>query len=165
MNKRNPILLIVLFLFTCLYGNSQNIIPDVKIKTIDGTPVSSTSFENSGNPYIICFWKSCCNSSVNFIDALNEVYPDLVEDYNIKVFAIAIDDKRSSDKVKPLVYGNLWEFDFFLDINEDLARAMNINLTPHCFVYDGDNNLLWQKVVCMVGDEYVIEEALSKIDK
>ncbi len=158
-------LLAILFYTICIQGYNQNSIPDVRISTINGEPVSSTSFVNDGDPYLICFWKSCCNSSLKFIEALNEVYPDLVDDYNIKVFAIAIDDSRTSDKVRPLVYGNAWELDFFLDKNQDLARAMNINLTPHCFVYDGENNLIWQKTVCLEGDEYIIEEALSKIDQ
>lgn len=94
---------------------------------------------------------------------MNDVYPDLVESYNIKVFAIAIDDSRTSNKIKPLVNGNSWEFDFYLDSNMELARAMNISLTPHCILYDGANNIIWKKSVCMEGDESVIEVELSKI--
>lgn len=166
MNKRSlKTILTILFSIICIQGFNQNSIPDVTIKTIDGATVSSTSFANDGDPYLICFWKSCCNSSVKFMEALNEVYPDLVEDYNIKVFAISIDDSRSSDKVKPFVNGNAWEFDFFLDVNQDLARAMNVSLTPHCMVYDGENKLIWQKTVCMEGDEYIIEEELSKVSE
>lgn len=138
-------------------------IPDVELMAINGNKLSGKSIGNGGNPFIICFWKSCCNSSLKFMEALNEVYPDLVDDYNIKVFAIAIDDSRTSDKVKPLVNGNAWEFEFYLDTNEELARKMNINLTPHILLFDGDENLVWQKSVCMQGDEYIIEKELRKL--
>lgn len=163
-NKYLTSLLTTLLLLICFDGISQNTIPEVKIRTIDGEPVLSSSFVNGGNPYLICFWKSCCNSSLKFMEALNEVYPDLVDEYNIKVFAVAIDDSRTSNQVKPLVNGNIWEFDFFLDENQELARAMNINLTPHCIIYDGNNIPIWQKSVCMEGDEAVIEEEISKIE-
>ncbi len=98
------------------------------------------------------------------MDALNEAYPDLVEGFDIKVFAIAIDDSRTSAMIKPLVNGNDWSFDFYLDSNMELARAMNISLTPHCIVYDGANKIIWKKSVCMEGDESVIEIELSKIN-
>lgn len=161
--KYHSIFLIFLFSTFCIYIQAQGPIPDVQIKTIDGETTSSSSIQNNGKPYILCFWKSCCNSSLKFMDALNEAYPDLVEEYDIKVFAVSIDDSRSSDRVKPLVNGNSWEFDFYLDSNMELARAMNISLTPHCIVYDGANNIIWKKSVCMEGDESVIEGELSKI--
>ena len=143
---------------------SQGILPDANLKKMDGSIISSSSLTNDSQPFIICFWKSCCNSSLKFMDALNDIYPDIVEDYNIKIFAISIDDSRTSDKVRPLADGNSWEFDIYLDTNEDFARKMNINLTPHCLLYDGQSNLIWQKQVCMEGDEYIIEQELHKLD-
>lgn len=156
------ILLVILFIIPCIHLQAQRPIPDIQIKTLNGENISSSSIQNEGKPFILCFWKSCCNSSLKFMNALNEVYPDLVEEFDIKVFAIAIDDSRTSARIKPLVYGNDWEFDFLLDPNLDLARAMSIGLTPHCIVYDGANNILWQKSVCMEGDESVIEAELDR---
>lgn len=40
--------------------------------------------------------------------------------------------------------------------HKELPRVMNVNLTPHCLVFVGENNLPWQKPVCMEGDEYII---------
>ena len=164
--KKNHHLAFLIILYSVLYFHvqGQSLIPDVQIKTIDGENTSSNVFQNEGKPFIVCFWKSCCNSSLKFMGALNEVYPDLVEDYSIKVFAIAIDDSRTSARIKPLVNGNNWEFDFYLDANMELARAMNISLTPHCIVYDGANNIIWKKSVCMEGDESVIEGELNKLN-
>ena len=76
---------------------------------------------------------------------------------------LTFDDSRTSARIKPLVNGNDWDFDFYLDSNMELARAMNISLTPHCIVYDGHQNIIWKKSVCMEGDESVIEGELSKI--
>ena len=156
-----------IFFFCTLINStySQAILPDVNLTAIDGSLASSSTLTNDSHPFIICFWKSCCNSSLKFMDALNEIYPDLVEDHNIKIFAVSIDDSRTSDQVRPLVNGNSWEFDIYLDTNEDFARQMNINLTPHCLLYDGQSILVWQKSVCMEGDEYIIVQELLKLDK
>lgn len=163
MKKHISMIIALILAITFNLTYSQNIIPDVQIKSLTGKSISGSSLNNNGKPFIICFWKSCCNSSLKFMDAFNEVYPDLIVDYDFKVFAIAIDDSRTSDKIRPLVNGNSWEFEFFLDANEELARKMSINLTPHCLLYDGENNLVWQKALCVEGDEYIIEQELVKL--
>ena len=134
----------------------------IEIKTPDHEKVSSAALQNENNPFIICFWKSCCKTSINFLQAINDIYPDLQDDFEIKIFAISIDDARSSMQVKPTASGNAWEFEVFLDENSDLKRAMNINLTPHCLLFDKDKRLKWQKAVCMPGDEFVILEEIQK---
>jgi hypothetical protein len=83
----------------------------------------------------------------------------------LKIFAVSVDDTRSSSKVKPLVNGKGWEFDVYLDPNEDFKRAMNVNLTPHYFIFDGGQNLIWQKVGFLQGDEVEIQEVLESTVK
>lgn len=143
--------------------NNSFTIPDVKLASIDGGNVSTARLGNDNNPFMICFWKTCCNSTMKFMQALGDVYPDFDEEYNLKVFAISVDDTRSSSTVKPLVNGMGWEFEVLLDPNEDFKRAMNVNLTPCYFIFDGNKNLVWQKSGYLQGDETEIEEVLIKI--
>lgn len=145
-------------------STSPSGIPDGIVSSLDGEKISSKDMSNNGNPFIICFWKSCCSSTLKFMDALHDIYPDLVDDFDVKVYAISVDDSRSSSKVKPLIYGKGWEFDVLLDVNEDFKRAMNVNLTPHYFIYDGNRNLVWQKIGFAEGDEYLIEDVLVKME-
>jgi hypothetical protein len=50
------------------------------------------------------------------------------------VFAVSIDDSRTSGRVKPFVKGRGWTFSIFQDINNDLKRALNIPNVPHTLV-------------------------------
>lgn len=166
--EKKTLYILALFLIFSINTTAQNdatgsIPQNIEIKTIDHEKVSSAVLQNENNPFIICFWKSCCKTSLNFLQAINDIYPDLQEEFGIKIFAISIDDARSSMQVKPTVSGNTWEFEVFLDANSDLKRAMNVNLTPHCLLYDQDHIIKWQKTVCMPGDEFVILEEIQKI--
>lgn len=146
--------------------NSDFTIPECRIKTIDGSVVSTSQLVNTDKqPYVICFWQSCCNNNLNFMDSFNDLYEDIAEDIPFKVYAVSIDDSRSSDKIKSMVNGKGWEFDFYLDANSDFKRAMNVSLTPHCFVFDKHGNLTWQKSAFLQGDEYLILEALENIQE
>ena len=139
-------------------------IPEGTLKTLNGADFSSEEMSNGGNPFLIFFWKSCCKSNLTFMDAMHDIYSDLVDDYNIKVYAISIDDSRSSANIKPYVNGKGWEFDVLLDVNGDLKRAMNVNLTPHYMLFDGNRRMVWKKVGFVEGDEYEVEEVLSKLE-
>ena len=81
------------------------------VKSLDGKTVSAKDFSNDGNPIIICFWKSCCNSALKFMEAMNDIYDDLIDEYSIKVFIISKDDSQSSSKERPLINGQGWEFE------------------------------------------------------
>nr|NQU90321.1 TlpA family protein disulfide reductase [Bacteroidota bacterium] len=150
--------------FTYCQNNfdSDQTIPECQIKTLDGTPFNTSEIGNGQNPFIICFWQSCCNSNLKFMESFNDIYEELVEDTGVKVFAISVDDSRSADKIKPLVNGKGWEFDFLLDPNSDFKRIMNVNLTPHCMIYDGKKNLVWQKMGFVEGDVYEIQDVLEQ---
>ncbi|MBN1339416.1 MAG: hypothetical protein JXA03_08835 [Bacteroidales bacterium] len=51
----------------------------------------------------------------------------------------------------------------FLDPNEDFKRALNVNLTPHYFIFDGHKNVIYQKAGFLQGDEVEIQEVLDRI--
>ena len=150
----------------CFAQSSQNTnftLPECQIKTIDGNIISTSQLADTDEfSYVICFWQSCCSHNLNFMDAFNDLYEEISEDMPFKVYAVSIDDSRTSGKVKSMVNGKGWLFDFYLDPNSDFKRAMNVSLTPHCFLFDTNGTLVWQKSAFLQGDEYLIEEALEK---
>lgn len=165
LNKTLSILIIGMAISFSLGAqeNKAYSVPNVDVESIDGGYVSAATINNGEYPFMICFWKSCCNSTLKFMEALAEIYPDLENEYSFKVFAISVDDTRSSFKVKPLVNGNGWEFEFYLDPNENLKRAMNVNLTPHYFIFDQNKKLIWQNTGYLQGDEFEIQRLLEKL--
>lgn len=164
------ILLIILFgLSGSLVGFTQNTdsssfkIPSVDLKTLDGLNFNSSEITNLGKPIVIVFWKSCCKPNITMLDAFNEVYADWQKETGVILYAVSIDDSRNSPNIGPLVNGKSWEFNVLLDVNSDLKRAMNVNTTPHVFILNKKSEIVWQKDVCIPGEEEEIYSIIKSL--
>ncbi|HOV11924.1 MAG TPA: TlpA family protein disulfide reductase, partial [Bacteroidales bacterium] len=78
---------------------------------------------------------------------------------------ISIDDSKTSANVSPLVNGKNWDYEVYLDINSDFKRAMNVNLIPHTFVINGNNEIVWQHTSFSQGSELELINIVRKVAK
>lgn len=138
-------------------------VPSIEVKTLEGESFNTKDLSNDGKPFIITFWATWCKPCIKEHDAINDVFEDWVDETGVKMFAISIDNARSSRQVLPLVNGKSWEFDVLLDENGDLKRAMGVNVPPHTFIVDGEGNIVWQHVGYMDGDENDYIEVVEQI--
>jgi len=138
-------------------------IPVVNIKGLDGSVVSTSTLVNDGKPIIISFWATWCKPCVNELNALNEVYEDWQKETGVKIYAISIDDARTTASVAPFVNGKGWEFDVFLDPNGDFKRAMNVNMVPHAFLLNGNREVVHQHTSYSPGDEDKLLELVQQV--
>jgi cytochrome c biogenesis protein CcmG, thiol:disulfide interchange protein DsbE len=137
--------------------------PSVNLKTLDGKTINSSEITNNGKPIIIVFWKSCCTPNINMLDAINEVYSEWQDSTGVVLYAVSIDDSRTSSKITPLVNGKSWDFKFLMDSNSDFKRAMNVVATPHIFILNANAEVVWQKTTYMTGDEDEIFNILKTL--
>jgi len=163
---------ITIILIACLgLANAQETtknltkIPAIDVKTMEGKSFNTSAISNDGKPVIITFWATWCKPCLKEHDAINEVYSEWVEETGVKLYAISIDNARSSKSVMPLVNGKNWEFEVLLDENGDFKRAMNVNVPPHTFVVDGQGRIVWQHVGYLDGDEAQYIEIVKKVLK
>ena len=105
-------------------------------------------------------WCKPCNRELNTI---KEVYEEWQEETGVKLVAISIDDARSAARVKPHVDGNDWEYEVYLDQNQDLKRAMNVVNVPHTFVLNGKGEIVWQHTSFVEGSEEELLEVVRKV--
>jgi thiol-disulfide isomerase/thioredoxin len=122
-----------------------------------------SNISNDGKPIIITFWATWCKPCLKEHDAINDVYEDWVDETGVKLYAVSIDNARSSRQVLPLVNGRSWEFDVLLDENGDLKRALGVNIPPHTFIVDGTGNIVWQHIGYLEGDEVEYIEVVEKL--
>lgn len=163
---------IVALLFTCScitvsFGQSSEIkpLPSADVKTLDGKKTNTSKITNDGKPIVISFWATWCKPCKKELDAISEVYEEWQKETGVKLIAISIDDSRSSGKVVTDAKSHGWEYEVYLDENQDFKRAMNVNNVPHTFIVNGKGEIVWQHNSYSEGDEEHLFEALKKVAK
>lgn len=154
-----------LLILLCGLVSAQNAkVPEnVTIKTIDGKTVETSVIKNNGKPMIISFWATWCKPCNRELNTIKELYEQWQEETGVKLVAISIDDSRSASKVKPHVDGNGWEYEIYLDQNQDFKRAMNVVNVPHTFLVNGNGEIVWQHTSFVEGDEEELYEKIKEL--
>ncbi len=140
-------------------------LPSIKLKTMKGLPYTSDSITNNGKPFIISFWATWCKPCIRELTAIAEVYDDWVAETGVKLYAISIDDARSTSLVGPLINGKGWEYEVLLDQNSDFKRAMNVGPIPHTFLLDGSGKVVYQHTSFATGDELGLIDMVRKLNR
>lgn len=138
---------------------------NITIKTMEGKSVQTSAIQNNGKPIIISFWATWCKPCNRELNTIKEVYEDWQNETGVKLVAISIDDARSASRVKPHVDGNGWEYEVYIDQNQDLKRAMGVINVPHTFIIDGNGEIVWQHTSFVEGSEEEMLEVVRKVAK
>jgi cytochrome c biogenesis protein CcmG/thiol:disulfide interchange protein DsbE len=137
-------------------------VPDTELKTLDGETVSSAEVLEDSVPVLVLFWATWCKPCLKELDAINDVFIDWEDEIDFRIVAISIDDARSMPNVKPRVNAKGWEFEFYLDPNQDFKRLMNVSQPPHAFIINKEGEVVYQHNSYADGDEEELFEELKK---
>ena len=99
------------------------------------------------------------------MDAIAENYSEWQKETGVKLIAISIDDARSASKVVTDVKTKGWEYEVYIDENQDFKRAMNVNNVPHTFLVDGSGKIVWSHNSYAEGDEDKLYENIQALVK
>ena len=152
-----------LFLFSQETEKKFGKLPAVQVKTLDGKNLNTADISNDGKPIIVSFWALWCKPCIKELTTISEVYPDWVKETGVKLFAVSIDDARSSARVQPTVEGKGWDYTVLLDQNGDFKRAMNVTVIPHTFLLNGKGEIVWQHTSFAEGSELELIELVKKL--
>ena len=161
MIKRLSILFVSLY-FLIPMLKAQEKLPSVIIKSVKkGKELSFSSIATDCKDTIlvVSFFATWCIPCAAELDNINEVYQDKQKEKPFKFIAVAIDDSRTSQRVKPFVNGKGWTFDVYLDLNSDLKRAFEVNDIPQIIIIK-NNKVVYQHTGYIAGGE---DELFDKI--
>ena len=153
-------LMFLMFALVMGFSASAQTLPDVKVENQEGKVVSIREVVD-GTPMIISFWSTTCKPCIMELNAINNNLPDWLEEVDMKVVAVSVDDARTVSRARAMTQGQGWdEYTCLYDKNQDLKRAMNVSLTPHTFIVDGNGNIVYSHSGYTPGSE---EELFEKI--
>lgn len=138
-------------------------IPDARVKTLDGREVQTGTFDNDGKPMVISMWATWCKPCIRELSAISDMYYDWQDETGVKIIAMSIDDARNATKVRPFVNGEGWEYEVYIDENQDFKRLLNVNAIPHTFLVNGKGEIVWQHNGYASGDEDELYELIKKV--
>lgn len=164
-------ILLAIALIACFALSAQNAepakdqhlakLPAVDIQTIDGKIFNTKDIQNDGKPVIVSLWATWCKPCIAELLAIADEYEDWVEETGVKLYAIAIDDAKTSARVAPFVNGKGWEYEVLLDVNSDFKRAMNVNDVPYMCILNGKGEIVWQHTSYAPGSENEVYEIIK----
>lgn len=165
--KRLMTLLLMALMVTGLHAQTKSDLPNVTLKNLAGKDVNISKLSNNGNPIVLTFWATWCGPCIKEHNALNDVYEDWQDETGVKIYAVSIDDSRTTAKVKPFVEGKGWDFEVLLDVNGDLKRAMNVTNPPCTFIFDGNGKRIGNPHTGYIegGEDEIYEEILKVAKK
>lgn len=138
-------------------------LPAIDIQTVDGKVFNTKDIQNDGKPIIVSLWATWCKPCIAELLAIADEYEDWVEETGVKLYAIAIDDAKTSARVAPFVNGKGWEYTVLLDVNSDFKRAMNVNDVPYMCILNGNGEIVWQHTSYAPGSENEVYEIIKKL--
>jgi hypothetical protein len=139
--KRSAFFL-VFVIASLLLSAQSNYIPLTELTTLEGVRVTTRDIFDDSDITILVFFKTCNQKCCQQLDAMQDIWQDSLADKGVQLVAVCVDGVGDWSHVRPLVNGNCWEFDTYIDLNCDFKRAMNVSHIPCTIMLDATQNLL-----------------------
>ncbi|MFO7613861.1 MAG: redoxin domain-containing protein [Bacteroidales bacterium] len=139
---RTLFLFTVAFLSTAWTAAQTASLPDVALRNIDGKIVSSREVLDNDRATLLVFWKTTNGKCCDNLELMQEAWVSHLKGHDIKLVAICVDCHGSWSHVKPIVMGNAWEFDTYIDVNGDFMRALSVGDAPCTMIFDSNLEMI-----------------------
>ena len=145
---------IVILLIFITFVFSQNKIPNIRLKMLNGKYLKLYDLLKDG-PILIDFWATWCEpckKEMYFLDKFHKHF----KDQGFKVLTVNTDTPKSMGKVKSYIRSKKYEFLVALDPNQQVMKKMSVKLLPTTILIDKDGTVLFRHQGYSPGDENII---------
>ena len=154
-------ILLQAFLMSSDIVNSDEFIPDVRLKDINKKKIQLTDISKD-NYVLFNFWNMACEPCKKEMKFLNEFHKKY-SDYNFKVISVNMDSPRSMSKVKKYVKSSKYVFDVLQDPRMDLFKKMGGSIMPFVVIADNEGRIINKHIGYNLGDEKSLEEEIKAL--
>lgn len=141
MKKISYIAVLLLLPVASLLAQMEEL-PKIELRSLEGEIVYANDLGSSGNPLVLVFWNESSYTSISQMSEINEVYEEYKEREDVDLVSVYVDNIGRANNIRPIVNGNAWSIDVYIDKNAQFMRSMNIPSLPYTVVFDDDMNLM-----------------------
>lgn len=135
--------------------------PNIRLKNLEGDSVSFIDIAQD-DILVVSLWATWCIPCIKELDAISYVYENWQSEAGVRLIAVSVDDSRTIKKVRPFVYGKAWNYEFLLDSNNDLKRALGANIIPLTLIVK-NNKILYRQSGYSSGKEQVLFDKIMQL--
>ena len=84
---------------------------------------------------------------------------------DFSILSISIDTQRSLSEVKRYVRSKKYDFEVFIDPNQQKFKRLNGNIMPTNLLIDKNGQVVWMHYGYMPGDEVAMEQEIARLLK
>ena len=160
------IIALLLSIAPVLWSAAQtNNIPNVDLRDTDGNRITSAEIIQPGAATLVVFWKSNNSQCCTNLENLEEAWSETLRNQGVRMVVICTDCNGNWSNIKPVVNGNGWEFETYVDVNGDFKRAMNVGEGPCTMLFDNDENMVCRyNSTCTGGPDYICDNFMKHLE-
>lgn len=158
-NSRLSVRILLTLLFFTI--TEAKVIPDLKIKLLDGSKTSLAELTKEG-PLMIDFWATWCVPCKKVMKYLDEYHIEF-KDQGFKVLMMNTDSPRSIGKVKSYLKSQNHQFLIGLDPNKVISKKLNGLVMPTLILVDKGGEIKWRHQGYLPGEEIEIKKQISQL--
>ena len=151
-----------LILSISVFAQDEQKLPSVTIKHLDGQSVDLATYGENEKLTVISFWATWCTPCKKELDAINDIYEDWQEEFDVELLAITIDNSRQLTKVPGIVTTKGWEFEVLSADQNEIQTALNFQTIPQTFLVDKEGNIVYSHSGYVPGDEFELEDHIRE---
>ena len=156
-------IIVALFVSIIALSAKAQDVPSVNIKDLKGENVNFANVVKKGRVTVVSFWATWCVPCKKEINNISDVMPEWKKSLDFDFVAVSIDDTRNIAKVKSYVNAVKWDFQTFVDPNQDLKQKLNFPSVPYTVVFDQNGKIAFTHQGYVEGDELLLKEKLKEL--
>ena len=141
----------------------QKVQTSLRLNRIDGKKIQLKKYLDSG-PILINFWATWCGPCKKEMIHLDRFSRQFKKN-DFSILSISIDTQRSLSEVKRYVRSKKYDFEVFIDPNQQIFKRLNGNIMPTNLLIDKNGQVVWMHYGYMPGDEVVMEQEIARLLK
>jgi thiol-disulfide isomerase/thioredoxin len=153
--------ILITFIFS-LSINSQSVLPDISLNTLNGEEINIQSISSNDKIAVVSLWATWCVPCIKELDAISEYYEEWKDEVNFELYAVSTDDSRTIKRVNAMVNGKGWEYTVLLDSNNELQRALGASTIPLTLIVK-NNKIVYRHSGYSAGVEFELFDKIKEL--